>query len=412
MILRSATLSDGRRVDVRLLGGEIAEVAPLLELEGDESLDLDGYVLLPGLVEPHLHLDTVFTAESGEPLSGGLDVAVERWLVQRTRIDSADVYARGERAVRLAVRRGVTVLRGHVDVGEGIELRALDALLALRENWRELVHIELVAMADTVLTGTAGAAARGWLETALEAGVDVVGGAPWLDPDPTRCVELLLDIAAASGRPLDLHVDETLDPTSPALVELARAVVARNFDLPVTAGHCSSLGVVPEDKQRERAVAVATAGVSVVTLPATNLYLLGRDIPVARPRGLTALGPLLAAGVTVAAGSDNVRDAFNPVGAPDPLRTAGLLVLAGQISPSAALRAVTVDARKALRRPAVEIAPGCAADLVAVVAGSLEEALAEAGEERIVFRNGRVVSDTRVSASIAPNIEPLRSTRT
>ena len=401
MILRSATLVDGSVVDVRLADGLIAEIG---EISGgdEQTLDLHGHLLLPGLVEPHLHLDTVFSGNRGGAGAPGLDGAVDHWLAARALIDGADVHDRAERAVALAARRGVTAMRAHVDVGAGIELRGLEALLALRDEWRSVIDIELVAMGDLALTGTEGTRGRAWLEAAVEAGADVVGGAPALDPDPERCVDYLLAVASGASRPVDLHVDETLDPASPVLDAFVRAVVDGGFAPRATASHCASLAMRAEQDQHTTAAAVAAAGIAVIALPATNLYLLGRDFRTARPRGMTALEPLAQAGVVVAAGADNVRDAFNPVGTPDPLRTAELLVIAGQISPEAALRAVTSNARSALGLPEVELRPGSPADLVAVPGSTLEEALSETGEDRIVIKGGRIVARSSLLQTVAP----------
>ena len=139
---------------------------------------------------------------------------------------------------------------------------------------------------------------------------------------------------------VDLHTDETLDPAVLGLEDLVARVERFGLQGRVTASHCVSLGMQPVDVQHAVADATAAAGVSVVTLPQTNLFLQGRDRAVATPRGLTALRPLLDAGVTLAAGGDNLQDPFNLVGRGDPLETAALLVMAGHLAPEEAYRAV------------------------------------------------------------------------
>jgi cytosine/creatinine deaminase len=116
----------------------------------------------------------------------------------------------------------------------------------------------------------------------------------------------------------------------------------------------------------------------------------------ATPRGLTALQALLRAGVLVAGGGDNVQDFFHPLGCGDPLQTAALLVLAGQLDVHTAYRLVSENARAVMGLPGAGVAPGAPADLVAVAAGSLQEALSTTTEDRIVFRAGGVVSRTSV----------------
>jgi cytosine/creatinine deaminase len=141
---------------------------------------------------------------------------------------------------------------------------------------------------------------------------------------------------------------------------------------------------------------VARAGIAVVTCPGTNLHLLGRGVRTATPRGLTALHALLGAGVLVAGGGDNVQDFFHPLGCGDPLQTAALLVLAGQLDAPTAYRLVSENARAVMGLAHGGVAPGGPGDLVAVAGGSLQEALSTTTEDRIVFRAGRVVRRTSV----------------
>ena len=129
------------------------------------------------------------------------------------------------------------------------------------------------------------------------------------------------------------------------------------------------------------------------TLPQTNLWL--QDTGPVPGRGLTAVADLRAAGVPVAAGADNIRDPFNPLGRPDPLETASLLAAAAHLTPSEALTAITTDAWAVLGLPAPAIRPGAPARLVAVAAFDSDEAVAGAAQDRIVIRGTRVVARTR-----------------
>jgi cytosine deaminase len=237
---------------------------------------------------------------------------------------------------------------------------------------------------------------------ALDAGADLVGGCPHLeaysgDGDIESATDVLLQIATDHGRAVDLHTDETLDPNANGLALLADRVLA-GFDLGVTASHCVSLGQQALEVQRATAERVAEAGISVVVLPHTNLFLQGRgQYPM--PRGLTAVATLRAAGVNVAAGADNLQDPFNPVGRACPFETAGLMVMAAHDLPVQAWRSVSSDAATVMGRRA-EIAPGAPADLIAVRAGTVREAIAFGPSDRIVWRNGQRVSITRTTSLV------------
>ncbi len=427
-ILADALLADGRRVDVTVVDGVVAavdEASAALEREpaapaeqsrpadaddgpravaAGEQLqrhELGGMLLLGGLAEPHAHLDKALSADVVVNETGDLIGAVRAWLEHRGGISSQNTMARALRAVEVAAEHGVTAIRSHVDVGADIGSRGMEAVVEMRRMCRRLVDLQLVALVGVPLTGSEGAGNRRALAAAIAAGADLVGGAPALDPRPAECVAVCLDAATEAGLPIDLHIDETLDPGARSLADLARGVLDRGFPHAVTAGHCVSLGMMPEAEQREIAALVAEAGIGVVTLPQTNLFLQSRGLRTAPPRGLTALDALTEAGVRVAGGGDNLQDPFNLMGRGDPFETASLLVTAGHMLPAAALAAVSRDARDVMGLEPAEVRPGAIADFVAVAAGSVRQAIASAPGTRRTFKAGRLVAHTERSAVVS-----------
>jgi cytosine deaminase len=401
VLLTNATLADGSRVDIRCQDGLISDVGLNLAAQPGETVeDLDGYILVPAPVEPHAHLDKALTAARVDNPTGDLMGAITAWRAYRTQLDSADVAARGRRVALAGLARGVTAIRTHVDVGEGIELRALEGIASVRAELAGVVDIQIVALGSLPLTGVAGANDRAIMQDAVKSGLaQLVGGAPHGDPDPLSALDFCLEVAVDHDLPVDLHTDETLDPEAVGLADLAKRV-AGGFPTAATASHCVSLGVQAEETQATVAAALASGNVGVVTLPQTNLYLQGRQYPCSTPRGLTPVRRLMNAGVTVAGGGDNVQDPFNPLGRADPLETAGLLVAAAHLSSLEAYTAVSTAARRVMGLPAVEVAAGFPAELLAVRASSVEEALASATEDRVVIHNGRVVARTTVSQQL------------
>ena len=388
LLLSGATLADGSRADITLRGAVIEAVGT--GLTGHQTLDLSGYLLLPAPAEPHAHLDKAYTADVVPNPTGDLMGAVRGWLAHRPALTRQDITERAERALRSYASHGATAVRTHTDIGADIGLLALQAILSLRSP----VAMHTVAFAANPLSGLAGAQNRALLRDAVAAGAHGVGACPGLDPDPKACIEFCLELAQAHCLPVDLHIDEWLEPDPCALALLAEIVMATGFSQQVTASHCVSLGMMPAERARAVATSVAQAGIGVVCLPQTNLYLQGRQHEYAPPRGLTALRVLHDAGVVVAAGGDNLQDPFNPMGRADPLETAALLVMAGQLSPQQAYAAVSEGARHVLGLPPVTISSGAAAELLAVRAGSLREALATAASDRLVISAGRVLART------------------
>ena len=394
LLLSGALLADGRRVDVELSDGVVQAVDPAFTRGSENAVDLRGYVLLPSFVEPHAHLDKALTVDRAPALPTGLVDAITVMDRLAADFDTDDIVTRSDTAVREYLAHGVTAIRTHVTLGGAFGLRALPAMVCVRERWAGVVDVQLVGMASAPTT-------EAELRAAVDAGVDVLGAYPHVEPDPIAATRLCLRVAADAGVPVDLHTDENLDPASLSLARLAELVKELDHPVPVTASHCTSLGIQRLEVQRSVADSLAGAGIAVVCCPQTNLYILAREQRVAPARGLTAARTLVEAGAVLAAGGDNLRDVFHPLGRADPLEAATLLVTAGHLDPHDALVAVTSGARRAMGLPAVEVVVGAPADLVAVRGDSWLDALARAGEDRIVWHAGREVARTRVTSTVA-----------
>jgi cytosine deaminase len=389
-MLVNATLIDRTVTKVLIEGGSIAAIGDdVVTPDGAAATDLSGYLLLPAAVEPHAHLDKAFLAEQVINPTGDLIGAIEAMRANRHLLDTSGIVERAERAARLMAANGYSAVRSHADLTVDHGLRSIEALREVRRRVGELIDIQIVALAGWPICGPEGADGRALLRDAIALGIDVVGGCPHLESyvggDIESATDTLLEIASDAGLPVDLHTDETLDPTANGLDVLASRVLD-GFDLGATASHCVSLGVQPEAQQRQTAERVAAAGIHVIALPHTNLFLQGRG-HVPMPRGLTAIPALRAAGVNVAAGADNLQDPFNPVGRACPFETAALMILAAHDLPEQAWHSVTTAPARALGRSA-GIAVGASGDLVAVRAATVREAIAFGPSDRIVWRHG------------------------
>ena len=344
-----------------------------------------GYLVLPAFAEPHAHLDKAFLAETIVNPTGDLMGAIVAMEATRHRITLAGTIERAERAARLMLGNGTTAIRTHADATIENGLMSVEALITVRERLRGLVDIQVVALCGWPSTGAAGAEQRALLRDAIAMGIDAVGGCPHLEDDPVGANANFLEMAAAAGLAVDLHTDETLDPAVLTLDDLSTRIVSSGFPHRVTASHCVSLGMQPPGEQQRIAEQVAAAGVSVVALPHTNLFLQGRGHQSAMPRGLTAVRALMAAGVNVASGADNLQDPFNPVGRGDPLETAALMMMTAHLLPDEALASITTA-------PLHLMGLGGSDDIVAVRATTVREAIAFGPADRIVVRNGRIVA--------------------
>ena len=397
MLLTSATLADGSVVDVRVCLDLIDSVGATLSAQpGEQIIDLSGHLLLASFGEPHAHLDKAFLSERIANHTGDLMGAITAMEANRHLITLDDTIERAERAVRLMVGNGATSIRTHADTTLETGLMSVQALAEVRRRTADICNLEVVALVSWPVTGSDGVNSRALLRDALQAGADLVGGCPHLDDDPTGANDVLLSIAAEFGRGVDLHTDETLEPSKLSLEDLAHRVVSSGFAHGVTASHCVSLGVQSEVRQNEIAAAVAAAGISVVALPHTNMFLQGRSHQQSMPRAITAVKALRNAGVNVCAGADNLQDPFNPMGRGAPLETGSLMVMLAHLLPDDAIAAISTNVRTAMGQRGVTVSAGSSADLVALDVRSPREALAFGPTPRLVMYRGRVVASTHV----------------
>lgn len=390
-LLTHATLADGSVVDVEVgrqgADGIVTAVRPSAgPATGDGVLDLSGHLLLTAPAEPHAHLDKALSFDELRPEPGDLHHSIATWKEGSTRFDEHSFRRRARAAALAMLRNGTTAVRTHVDVLAGADpLRGIRAVDAVRRELRGLMDIQIVALikaySDVEL-----------LYGALDAGADLVGGSPHSAPDPAAELERLLGVAEDRGVGADLHTDEFLHGDHHTLPGFADRVTRWPGDRMRTASHCTRLSMMTAAELDDLLPRIAASGLGVVANPITNLYIHARDVPTATPRGIAPLQRLRDAGVPVAAGADNVRDPFNPLGRSDALETAMLTVVAAHLPPHDALALVTDEARAVIGLPQAGPRRGARADLLAVRGTSVPDVIANAPADRVVIHDGNLVS--------------------
>lgn len=370
-----------------------AVVAPELADSTGASVDATGWIALPPLADLHAHLDKGYTWTAfGQP-EGSLEDAINCWAQHGEHHDFAAIKAAGRRHLTAALHAGVTAVRSHANYHLGADpLRGIRALIELREEFRGLVDLQVVAMHSHDQPDAL-------LRDAVDLGIDLVGGVPHLTPEPVFQLDRAASLAESAGIGIDLHTDETLDPHSLDLLDLADRTKDWPADRIRSAGHCVSLSMQDSATLSRVLDAVAAAHVSIITNPLTNLYLQGWQHPIATPRGIPPLRAILDAGIVLAAGGDNVQDPFNPLGNADMVDVAAELVLAGHLTPTEAWGVAANGGRSAFGVPPARGRIGDAADIVLIRASHTAEALAERAPDRIVVRDGRVVAVRRRALS-------------
>jgi len=374
----------------------------LVEPAGDaeRTIDLGGRLVTPPLVEPHIHLDAVLTVGQPRPnLSGSLFEGIAVWAERARDLSVEDVQTRVRQALRWQLANGVQHVRSHVDVCDP-ELRALRALVELREEVRGLIDLQLVAFPQQGILSYDGGEAL--MRKAVELGVDVVGAIPHYEltrEDGVESVRLAFALADEHGLRVDIHCDETDDEHSRFVEVMAAETIRRGLSGRVTASHTTAMHSYNAAYAYRLINNIARAGLHMVTNPLDNAVLQGRFDTGPIRRGHTRVKQLLEAGVNVCVGHDSIMDPWYPLGYGDPLQAAFVLVHLGHMSGDAELRQlqdmITVNPAVALGLDDYGLRVGGPADLVVFDAPTFADALRLVAPRYLVMRAGRVVAQTR-----------------
>jgi len=392
LLLRGCRLPDrAEPVDLAIADGLIRAVGPTSE-PTHETIDVAGRLVTPGLVEAHIHLDKALL--SGR-VSGSVETAADAIRLTgaaKREFTAADIGARARHVLDLAVAAGTTAMRAHVEVDPIVGLMGMEAMLALKREYAPAVDLQLCAFAQEGILQAPGTEAL--LRRALGMGADLVGGCPYNDTDARRHIEIVFALAAEFGVDADFHVDFSDEPEHLHVREIIRQTVRAGWQGRVAVGHLTELAALPGPEQAALIAELAAARVGVISLPLTDLYLMGRRDERNARRGLTPIRRLLEAGVPVALASNNIRNPFTPIGTADPAHLAFVGAVAAHMGTRDLMRelvaAITSHAARILNLKDYGLAAGCRADLVVWECERADEIVMALPARRLVVKAGRV----------------------
>jgi cytosine/creatinine deaminase len=392
LLLQGCRLPDGRLADVGTLDGRIAEIGSLTGRPAHRAVDCGGLLLTPGLVDAHIHLDKALLSARTPSVEGTVAEALRVTALAKRRFTVEDIGARARRALDAAVRAGTTAMRSHVEIDPIVGLKGLEALSALKREYAPAIDLQLCAFAQEGIVRSPGTEAL--LARALRSGADLIGGCPYNDTDAHAQIDIVFRLAREFDVDVDFHIDFFDEPEHMDMLYVAEQAVRWGWQGRVAVGHASELAALePADFERAAAI-LKDAGIGVIILPATDLYLMGRtDVRNVR-RGLAPARRLLAAGVTVAVATNNILNAFTPMGTGD-------LALMGYLMTAAAhmgtdrdvadiLAMLTEHPARMLRLPDYGLRVGARADLVLWETERPAEAVTTMAPRRLVVKAGRL----------------------
>jgi len=302
-----------------------------------------------------------------------------------------DIYQRARRTLERAILQGTMRMRSHVEVDPRIGLKGFRAIRRLKQDYAWAIDIEICVFPQEGLLNDPGT--EELLVAACEKGADLIGGCPYTDSDPHGQIARIFAMARQFDRDIDFHLDFDIDPSRMNLDEVCRCTKAAGWGGRVTVGHVTKLSAIGPEQFAAAAKRLADAGVAVTVLPATDLFLMGRDHDHDVPRGVTAAHRLLDHGVVCSIASNNVLNPFTPFGDCSLIRMANLYANVVQIGRPAELAScldmVTTLPAKLMNLRNYGIAVGNPADLVVLDCTDRASAVAEIVRPLFGMKNGR-----------------------
>ncbi|EOW6701861.1 cytosine deaminase [Cronobacter malonaticus] len=380
-------------------GGIIKAITPQTAMQAPNEGDLDaqGGLVIPPLVEPHIHLDATLTA--GEPewnMSGTLFEGIERWGQRKATITHEDTKRRAHATIGMLRDHGIQHVRTHVDVTDPT-LAALKAMLEVKEEARHLIDLQIVAFPQEGIESFP--QGRALMEQAVEMGADVVGGIPHFEntrEQGVSSVKFLMELAERTGCLVDVHCDETDDAQSRFLEVLAEETRVRGMGARVTASHTVAMGSYDNAYCSKLFRLLKRAGLSFVSCPTESIHLQGRFDTWPKRRGVTRVAELDRAGLNVCFGQDSIKDPWYPLGNGNILRVldAGLHIchMMGYEDLKRSLDLVTDNSARAMNLgDNYGLYEGRPANLVVLDAPDDYEVVRRQAKARYSVRHGKVI---------------------
>ena len=393
ILIRNARLRGQEKLcDIAVAEGLIASIGAATAVKGRSEIDAHGNLVTPSFVNPHLHLCKVWTlpmmseealnAYQGDGMSQALS-AIDLASKIKEKYDASWIVPNARRAVALAALYGTLHIRALADVDSKAKLEGVKALLAVREEFRGIVDIQVVAFAQDGIVRDPGTDKL--MHEAMALGCDVVGGIPWIeytDADARKHIDICFDLAREFDKDVSMLLDDAGDTSLRTLEMMALVAIERGWEGRALAHHCRAMALYRAPYLERLCGTLRKAKVPVVTDPHTGpLHARVRE--------------LLAAGITVCLGQDDISDAYYPYGRNNMLEVAflasHLLWMMSRADMETLYDMITTAPAKAMNVSNHGIAVGNAANLVVLDRPDVNEALRFHGAPAAVISHGRVV---------------------
>jgi len=394
LIIRNARLADGSHdnqpVDIGIQTGRIIAIAPRLNAVA-EVYDARGCLACPGLIETHIHLDKSRIIDRCVPQDHRALSPVAGVTPLKQSMSVEDVRTRAARTLEECVLHGTTRMRTQVEVDPGIGMRGFEGVQSLIADYKWAIDIEICVFPQEGLTNYPGTDEL--LIEGLKRGAKVIGGAPRYDTNGAAQVERIFGLAREFDVDIDMHLDVGHTPDGMFIHQVLDLTGKYQRGGRVVVGHMAKLSLLPPDELAKLARRLADAGIAVTVLPATDLFLMGRDQDHSVRRGVANANVLIGHGVNCSLSSNNILNPATPYGDCSLIRMANLYANVVQLDRPAQLKdcfnMLTERSARVLNLRDYGFAPGNPADVVIFNAQTPQQAIAEISRPIAAFKNGK-----------------------
>ena len=392
LILSDARISADpeRTTDIGIRDGRIVAIERSLA-DAKHIEQIAGALVVPGLVETHIHLDKSCIIDRCSIVEGTLKEAIAETARAKRGFTEEDITERARRTLEKAILNGTMYMRTHVEVDPRVGLKGFRAVRQLARKYAWAIDLEICVFPQEGLLNDPGT--EKLLVEACSDGADLIGGCPYADTQPIEHIARIFAIARRFDLDIDFHLDFDLDASWMHLDEVMRQTRLAGYGGRVAVGHATKLSAVPSQRHIEIARQLADAGVAVTVLPATDLFLMGRDADYNVPRGVTRADRLAQHGVTCSLATNNVLNAFTPFGDGSLLRIANLYANIAQLGRredfERCFDMITSAAAKLMNLRNYGLSVGNPADLIVLPCSTAAAAVTELAQPLMGFKHGR-----------------------
>ena len=386
-------------VDIGIADKQIVSIGENLAGNAGMVIEAQGNLVTESFVNPHLHLCKVYTLEMmgeealtsyhGDGMGKAMS-AIELAARIKEKYDETWIIKNVRKAVAQAAIFGNTHIRAFADVDSKARLEGVKALIHAREEFKGIVEIQVCAFAQDGWVREPGADKL--MRQAMELGVDVVGGIPWIEYTEANIqqhVKEIFDLAQEFNKDVSMLVDDAGDPGLRSLEAMIVETIRRGWQGHALAHHARAMALYPQPYFQKVAALLKQAKMAVVSDPHTGpLHARVKE--------------LLAEGVTVCLGQDDISDAYYPFGRNNMLEVAflgaHLLWMTTSREMETLYDMITVNAAKAMNIEHHQVEVGANANLVVLNAPNVLEALREHNAPRFVISHGNLVDHAKMES--------------